>query len=71
MRCPSVVPREAVRLPRERTGPGSGAGRVQGAWTMRQWERERREVGEETASEEDKKQPDSDPLSNAGRDLNA
>lgn len=38
---------------------------------MRQWERERREVGEETASEEDKKQPDSDPLSNAGRDLNA
>lgn len=34
-------------------------------------ERERREVGEETASEEHKKRPDSDPLSNVGRDLYA
>ena len=74
MRCPSVVPREAVRLPRERTGPGSGAGRLASSGSVDYkavGERERREVGEKTASEEDKKRPDSDPLSNAGRDLNA
>lgn len=34
MRCPSVVPREAVRLLRERTGLGSGASRLVSSGSM-------------------------------------
>lgn len=67
--CPSVVPREAVRLPRVRTGLGSGASRLASSGSRDY--KAIGKVGKETASKEDKKRPDSDPLSNAGRDLNA